>query len=630
MNSIELNSIGKMYKLFDNTADRIADAFGFDNFKFWDKSQKYKEFWALRDINLKIKQGERLGIIGRNGAGKSTLLKIITGSIQQTEGHINVKGKVQALMQLGTGFHPEFTGLENIRTSLAYNGIDKRKVRDMEEDIIDFSELEDYINQPVKYYSAGMYSRLAFAVSTVLEPEILIIDEVLGAGDAAFVSKCSERMKKLTTDTGATVLFVSHSMESVLEICDNAILIEKGQISSSGTALDISKIYSKKIRDEEELRLRAKEFKVRKRDLKNIISSSEALEIIMFRFCCDTPHPKEKHKIYSCSLDNGENEFLQLILGAPMDNDAESPTKIIDDSSLMDWGKSERDNIGYFRYYHNNNGKNCHAPFCMAVPKHFSLSNILIKVSSDIVSQELVYLEQWCSDRYVRLGALKPGFFEQSFALHYGDVPQGIDTVEEDIVEDVIIKNDESNLALIDNPSDSDATHYHAFEETNSIYGNRQAIIESVDILNKDNLSRRTFYMGEELKFDIQIVAKNDIPNFTMVVNILNSSGKCISQVFCNSHDLNMPCLKKNESINIRASYAPLRLGAGEYMVSIGMFKECDLSSEAENEAYCIVDRALFFNVKRKEQLNKEMGQFAHECKWEFNKRIFTFDATSL
>ena len=153
---------------FDKQSDRIQDIFGLDKLRFWDREPRYREFWALRNINLTVPKGERIGIIGRNGAGKSTLLKLIVGNLRPTEGSIHVNGKIQALLQIGTGFHPEFTGIENIRTALAYAGMDAKKIKSCMDEIIEFSELEDYIHQPVKYYSAGMYSRLAFAVSTSL------------------------------------------------------------------------------------------------------------------------------------------------------------------------------------------------------------------------------------------------------------------------------------------------------------------------------------------------------------------------------------------------------------------------------------------------------------------------------
>lgn len=217
--AIEINGLGKMYKLYKNNSDKYKDAFKLNFFK----KDYYKEFWALRDINISINKGERVGLIGHNGAGKSTLLKTIIGRISPTEGSVRVNGKIQALLELGTGFHPEFTGRENIKAALMLVGCSYKQIDEMMDGIIDFAELEEYIDQPVKTYSAGMYARLAFSTATAIKPELLIIDEVLGAGDAYFSGKCVERMRSLTMDSGATVLFVSHDLASVQAICDRVI-----------------------------------------------------------------------------------------------------------------------------------------------------------------------------------------------------------------------------------------------------------------------------------------------------------------------------------------------------------------------------------------------------------------------
>ena len=195
--------------------------------------------------------------------------------------------------------------------------MDSKKIKSCMDEIIEFSELEDYIHQPVKYYSAGMYSRLAFAVSTSLEPDILIIDEVLGAGDAAFTSKCAERMKHLTQDTGATVLFVSHSMESVLEICNRAILLERGEITHQGTALEVSKIYNKRSAMKRSCEP-AKEFRISRKSMLNIAQADEATQVLVMRLVCDTPHPHYKHLIYGCELSADGEPVSQLHFGAPM------------------------------------------------------------------------------------------------------------------------------------------------------------------------------------------------------------------------------------------------------------------------------------------------------------------------
>lgn len=630
MNAIEINSLGKMYKLFDKTSDRIADVFDINKFKIWDRSIKYREFWALRDINLTVKKGERIGIIGRNGAGKSTLLKIITGSITPTEGNIKVDGKIQALLQLGTGFHPEFTGLENIRTSLAYNGVSKKRALELENEIIEFSELEDYINQPIKYYSAGMYSRLAFAVSTALEPDILIIDEVLGAGDAAFTTKCAERMKKLTQETGATVLFVSHSMDSVLEICDKAILLERGAVVKSGTALEVSKVYNKKIREEEEMRIRAKEYKLSKKDLSTMVSADEYNNVFLFRFCVEGEHPKFKHKIYKCRISDGNNIEIELMVGAPMDNDEENYNRILDGNQVMDWSEPRKANRGFFRYYMDKQGVNRHAPFQMCVPKHIDINKLVLEIEAEPDSREKIFVEQWVNNEYKRLGEVTSGEFKHKYKFFSGILEDEtkISNDTKELQTDAEEKDNQAKDEKIDSEDINIVKTYDEMKNDNSIYGSEEIIIDSVDIIDGEEKSKRVFTMGEEMTFCINLRKVGNVERFTVVVDILTKTGKVISQVFCESEDLNLENI--TDDFVIKCKYAPLRLGEDEYMVSIGIFKECDYTSEVENDSYCVLDRAVFFNVKQPSNVKKSLGAFAHECKWSYGNSTFIFDAANI
>ncbi|MCI8442143.1 MAG: ABC transporter ATP-binding protein [Provencibacterium sp.] len=615
MNAVELQGIGKMYKLFDKTSDRVADVFGADKLRFWDRSPRFREFWALRDINLTVEKGERIGIIGRNGAGKSTLLKLITGNIQPTEGSIAIHGEIQALMQLGTGFHPEFTGIENIRTALSYNGVSRKRAQALEDEIIEFSELEDYINQPIKYYSAGMYSRLAFAVSTALEPDILIIDEVLGAGDAAFTSKCAARMKKLTQDTGATVLFVSHSMESVLEICERAVLIEKGRIVERGSALRVSKIYNKKIRQEEELRLRAKEYRISKRDMGQLMEGDGVHTTCLFHLCTDNPHPAKKHRIYSCTLSGGGIEPASLLVGAPMDNDENSLSRVIDGNTFMDWDRARRDGRGYYRFYQNKEGINCHAPFQISIPAHAALEELSLSIAAETDPAEPVYAEIWHEGRYERLGALQGGYAENHFALSVLQKPEEPQPEGQEAAP--------SPRRLKTTPQT-----YEEMLETDSIYGSQDLIITQVDLLDAQGKSRRVFTLGEELVFVIQLCPRAVIPRFTLVVDIMTRAGKVVGQSFCESEELGLRGV--SQAFSVSAEFSPLRFGEDEYMVSIGVFKECDYTTQAENESYCVADRAIFFSVKQPPEIKKSMGSFAHPCRWRCGERTYLFDAAGL
>jgi len=205
-------------------------------------------FWALRDINLEVKQGEILGIIGKNGAGKSTLLKILSRVTAPTKGNIKVKGRIASLLEVGTGFHAELTGRENIFMNGAILGMSKAEIKSKLDEIIDFSGVEDFIDTPVKRYSSGMYVRLAFAVAAHLDPEILVIDEVLAVGDASFQKKCLGKMKDISGE-GRTVLFVSHNMAAISTLCSKAVLLEEGCIGYEGQTSQVVLSYFDRISD---------------------------------------------------------------------------------------------------------------------------------------------------------------------------------------------------------------------------------------------------------------------------------------------------------------------------------------------------------------------------------------------
>lgn len=239
--AIQAESLSKSYILYESRLDQALGAMGLNAIKFWARPSGRK-FFALNDLSFTVRHGERVGLIGRNGAGKTTLLKLITGVFPPTSGNLFVNGTVQALMQVGLGFHPEMTGVENINGALIYNGLNQAETNEAVQDIIEFVELGDFLHQPFKTYSMGMRSRLQFAVATAVNPDILVIDEVLSAGDAYFAAKSAERIK-LLAKSGCTLLIVSHSAGQILEFCDRAIWINEGQIVDDGRPLDVVKEY---------------------------------------------------------------------------------------------------------------------------------------------------------------------------------------------------------------------------------------------------------------------------------------------------------------------------------------------------------------------------------------------------
>lgn len=204
-----------------------------------------EEFWALKDVSFEVKRGEVLGIIGRNGAGKSTLLKVLSRITEPSEGRVTIKGRVASLLEVGTGFHPELTGRENIFLNGAILGMKRSEIKRKFDEIVSFAEVEKFLDTPVKRYSSGMYVRLAFAVAAHLEPEILVVDEVLAVGDTEFQQKCLGKMKSVSRSEGRTVLFVSHNMKAVQTLCETGVVLETGRLKCRSTAEEALRAYSK-------------------------------------------------------------------------------------------------------------------------------------------------------------------------------------------------------------------------------------------------------------------------------------------------------------------------------------------------------------------------------------------------
>lgn len=236
--AIKINHISKMYKLYNKPSDRFKEALGLT------KEKKYKEHYALNDVSFEVKRGETVGIIGTNGSGKSTILKIITGVLNPTGGDITVNGRISALLELGAGFNNEYTGLENVYLNGTMIGFTKEEIDERLQDILDFADIGDFINQPVKTYSSGMFVRLAFAVAINIDPEILIVDEALSVGDVFFQAKCYHKFEEFKKN-GKTILFVSHDLSSINKYCDRVVLLNKGDKLAEGAPKEMINMYKK-------------------------------------------------------------------------------------------------------------------------------------------------------------------------------------------------------------------------------------------------------------------------------------------------------------------------------------------------------------------------------------------------
>lgn len=235
---INVKNVSKLYKLYDRPADRLKESLGLT------KKKLYKEHYALSNVSFRINRGETVGIIGTNGSGKSTMLKIITGVLNPTGGDVEIQGRISALLELGAGFNMEYTGVENVYLNGTMNGFTREEIDGRLDDILEFADIGDFVHQPVKTYSSGMFVRLAFAVAINIDPEILIVDEALSVGDVFFQAKCFKKFEDFK-EQGKTILFVSHDTGSIQRYCDKVILLNQGQKVAEGDTKKVVDLYKK-------------------------------------------------------------------------------------------------------------------------------------------------------------------------------------------------------------------------------------------------------------------------------------------------------------------------------------------------------------------------------------------------
>jgi len=611
--AIKIVSLGKAYRLYSKQSDKILDSLGINRLLFFKKNY-YQEFWALKDINLIVEKGERVGIIGRNGAGKSTLLKIIAGNITPTEGRIVVNGRVDALMELGTGFHPEFTGRQNIRAALGLYGFTHREIRRLEDEIIDFAELDEFIDYPIKTYSAGMYARLAFSVSTMLKPDILIIDEILGAGDAYFAGKCIERMKRLTEESGATVLFVSHDISSVQRLCERCVFIEKGRVVDDGDSLSVSKKYIALIREMESNRLRLKSLGLMKKDAM-IINTEYGKNSLLFHFIEEGWNTiKGEYPIVRIDfvIKGKSGEYRDTIEpGEPMDNDQQRSAYLICSPRYTEWSNPIKIEGKSVRVVKDCDGIYKHAPFIFKFPPFITdYEKIELGIEFYDTYKGKLVLELYDGKGYVRIGDLS---FESSNSLKSScfDITETIrklssanNTEKEEVKEEV--KTPEGKAYL--------------FATQGDIYGEVRDLIENVSILDSESVERNIFITREYMKVRISYNAKEEIKNPVFVVAIYRSDGTVANQVISSKDSVVIDRIYGKGFVDV--IYDPLLIGEGDYVISVGIFKYVDLSVRTESPSYCVHDRRYFLKIRQPHNIRIDLGIVQQDVRWEINNGV--------
>ena len=594
---IDMQGIGKMYKLYRRQADKALDALGLCALMFWRKNY-YQEFWALRGLDLRVAKGERLGIIGRNGAGKSTLLKVITGTISATEGSVAVNGRVQALMELGTGFHPEFTGRQNIRASLSYQGLSAAEIRRKEEEIIDFAELEEFINQPVKTYSSGMYARLAFSTATSVEPEILIIDEILGAGDAYFAAKCIDRMKRLTEDSGATVLFVSHDLGTIQRLCQRVTWIDRGQIVANGDPLNVTKAYYASIMDQEKIRLRARNAKLARRQAGALVRQEHERGVreLLFRLMVPgesppaCPHPVRRLTLLA------QNGFrVEVHPGAPMDNDPGQAAYIMADSYYMNWSEPRLVRGVHVRCFENVRGKLLHAPFIFGVPAHVAdCEPLSLEIEHCASPEEEVAVELFDGQEYRRLGLLTAD--GETWHCQRFQVPT---TSPQDAETSISDEGDESERALqeltgqVQAPGAANASAKDAPVPTvEDRWNTPRAKFDEIVPIDAEGNVKHVFASGETFGFRISATVHETLPVCWLVVVIYDSKGHKLCMWVAPFEE---PIPGGKHTWELTADRPNLR--QGEFVVSAELLDEYDSNALGKLSCYCHWNRCVVFRI---------------------------------
>lgn len=560
--SIQIENVSKMYKMYKSNLAKITDLLGI-SFK-----KNYEEFWPLKEINLTIKKGEKVGIIGRNGAGKTTLLSMIADNTKPTSGTIRVKGQVNALFVLGTGFHPEFSGRENIYASLAFQGITGKEAKSMEYEIIEFSELEDFIDQPVKTYSAGMYARLAFTVATAIRPEVLIIDEVLGAGDAYFASKALERMKELTSG-GTTVLFVSHDLSSVQQMCERCIWIDRGKVREDGDTLSVLKAYSADVRKREEQRLQKKN--------KLQIQEESPERQLIFRFIGeDGAAPKKGLPLHRIALSIKGEKYAEIFVGDSMDNSIQEGGYITTDKQKINWSEPIKYDRKWYREYIDLGRTNVHAAGVFILPQEISLIDMSFDVEYLDTCDKNIALEVYDEHKCVYIPIL-------------------------------MIENTASNeLKIIDSTSTSPGLSISNLEyETNDVYGSKEIVISDYFLANEKNEKKYVFHEKEKICIHIPFEVSNHLEkNPYFGYSVFDFSGKLIDNYFIDI-DVN----QKGKYLIKVGLKNTIFLRKNKYLLSIAFYKSIDLFDNSKAwEAYIVLDRKIEFTIESDSHIAIPLG----------------------
>lgn len=592
---IQLKNIGKMYKIFPNRFHQVIDSLGLSRFGF--SKVDHREFWALRGVDLCLKPGGRIGIIGRNGAGKSTMLKLITGNLAPTEGELAVRGHVHALLEAGAGFHPEFTGRENARAALTYQGMPLEEIDDAIDDISQFTELEEFLDQPFKTYSLGMQARLTFATATAIKPKILIVDEVLGAGDAYFMAKSNERLKKLVLG-GTSVLLVTHSLDHVNLLCEEAIWLDRGRIVRTGPAMEVVKAYQQYIQVLEDRRLKAKRKKVASRLYKSTEFDVYS-DTLLVRLVLEGP-PGATCEVGSVSLwRNGELDE-QVMVGNAQDADSTHAAFVV--TAGGNWSGPRETSTGLSRALSTTKelpqvgGSVAFCRYTLVDDCEYEVrldyrgtDGVSLKVqvyenAHNSLTSELPAITADWTPYAIRVGKLGKHLTEQSAK------PGNVDEAAS-----------EAPPAEGKGPGKRTLSRWP---------GMGMLSIGDVKLVGDDGAERGVFQVGTPmtLRMTFKAEAAGTYP-VVPAVTIYRTDGILISN---HVGQMTEVAMEAGQSREARVAFGPLNLGNGYYVFSVALYRRLNHLEQAE--VYDLIDRSYEFQVVGNGPFDN--GVFRHPGEW--------------
>lgn len=609
--AVDFQNVGKMYKLYKDRKEGLLDLAGITKLLPFNRP-KINEFWALRDINFQLEPGARLGIVGRNGAGKTTLLKLLTGNIAPTEGKVTVNGEVQALLEAGAGFHPEFTGYENVEAALTQAGLTRSEIAEAREEITEFTELGEFMNQPFKTYSAGMQARLVFTTATTVKPNILIVDEILGAGDAYFGVKSRQRMDRLV-ESGASILLVSHALDQILRFCDQSIWLERGRIVLRGSSLEVVKAYQEFVHELQDKQLKAANQR-RRYGFRDAVEVGHFAETFVMELAATGSEPG--------SIDISRVDLLAddvpvdtVRIGEPQDSDPSHFAHVALNSG--NWQAPKDDAATSFRSLPSGSGGNVVFRTLPLNPK----SRYGIKLHYRSTGDAGLTLGCWRNGESQLSNLSLPATDGRWHSEHVGldltfpDAPAGRDDQDE-----TAQKADAGPLGpeRIDSgqvdPGQADsgqagtsATDEEAMPAAEPAERPREALalrrwtgegsllIESLTFQNERQQEKAVFTVGDTVTAAMDLKATRD-GTFPLIVGIVvyTLDGVIVSQNLSPDYELNV---RGQEIVRILMDYPQINLANGRYIVSVSLHITLDPQNPELSERYDLVAHSYEFEI---------------------------------